>query len=86
MFQEELRAIRLGLGMTQGQLAGVLGISASALGMYEQGRRIPGPRAAARMALALGALGVTLPPVPEAAHGPTPKLLGRGGGRKSGPL
>lgn len=83
MFHTELRAIRRALGMTQGQLAGLMGLSASTLGMYEQGRRIPSRPAAARMSLALEALGASLPPVPETPHGPTPRLLARGGGRNA---
>lgn len=38
---EKIRELRKKAGMTQSQLASRLGISASAVGMYEQGRREP---------------------------------------------
>lgn len=41
MLGEKLRALRTARGMTQSQLADRLGISASAVGMYEQARREP---------------------------------------------
>ena len=40
-FFDRLRALREDRGMTQGQVARSLNVSASAVGMYEQGRRTP---------------------------------------------
>lgn len=40
-FGKRLKGLRLGHKMTQVELASRLGISASAIGMYEQGRREP---------------------------------------------
>ena len=41
MFADQLRRLRAEYGMTQAQLAEKLGVSPSAVGMYEQGRREP---------------------------------------------
>jgi transcriptional regulator with XRE-family HTH domain len=41
MFAQKLKALRLKQGLTQAQLGARLGVSASAVGMYEQGRREP---------------------------------------------
>ena len=41
MLGEQIRRLRTGARMTQGDLAARLGISKSAVGMYEQGRREP---------------------------------------------
>lgn len=41
LFGQRLRSLRQSKGLTQRQLADRLGISASAVGMYEQGRREP---------------------------------------------
>ena len=78
MFCTQLRALRVSLGLTQRAMAGALGLSASALGMYEQGRRVPGPKTAARMARFFALRGLILPPAPPAPEGPPPQLLGRG--------
>ena len=40
-FNERLKQLRLSAGQTQQDLGDELGISASAIGMYEQGRREP---------------------------------------------
>ncbi len=40
-FSQKLKKLRQDAGYTQAQAAGLLGISASAIGMYEQGRREP---------------------------------------------
>lgn len=37
----KLKTLRIRAGMTQGQLAKLLGVSPSTVGMYEQGRRNP---------------------------------------------
>jgi transcriptional regulator with XRE-family HTH domain len=49
----KLRRFRLEQGMTQSELAAKLGVSPSAVGMYEQGRRQPDGRLLARMASVL---------------------------------
>lgn len=41
MFAKRLRALRESRGVSQEEIAGVLSVSASAIGMYEQGRREP---------------------------------------------
>lgn len=41
MFAQKLKALRLKRGLTQAQLGTRLGVSASAVGMYEQARREP---------------------------------------------
>ena len=41
MLPERLTALRKGKGYSQAQLAQVLNLSPSAIGMYEQGRRVP---------------------------------------------
>lgn len=41
MIADRIIELRKGDGMTQTQLASKLNISASAVGMYEQGRRVP---------------------------------------------
>lgn len=41
MFGKRLRQLRLGASLTQAELGRALGVSASAIGMYEQGRREP---------------------------------------------
>ena len=41
VFGNNLRSLRQSRGLTQAQLAESLGISASTIGMYEQGRREP---------------------------------------------
>ena len=41
MLGKRLRALRKARGLTQQELGELLGVSASAVGMYEQGRREP---------------------------------------------
>ncbi len=41
MTGKKIRDLRLEAEMTQGELAARLGVSPSAVGMYEQGRRVP---------------------------------------------
>lgn len=50
MFSAELKKLRTEYGLTQAELARRLGISASAVGMYEQGRREPDSELLARLA------------------------------------
>ncbi len=41
MFAQKFKSLRIKSGYTQAQLAALLGVSTSAVGMYEQGRREP---------------------------------------------
>ena len=50
MFGENLKSLRKKSGYTQQEFASVLGISASAVGMYEQGRREPDQKLLMKMA------------------------------------
>ncbi len=54
MFGENLKSLRKKTGYTQGEFAKKLGISASAVGMYEQGRREPDQKLLLKMAQTLG--------------------------------
>lgn len=73
MYGDRLRAAREGLGMTQRELGRLVGISASAVGMYEGGRRRPGPAARERLRLFFAERGIELPP-PKAGEGEPPGL------------
>ena len=53
MITEKLKQYRLERGLTQAQLAKLLEVSPSAVGMYEQGRREPDGGLLARMASVL---------------------------------
>lgn len=53
MQKGKLRQLRTERGMTQARLAAELGVSPSAVGMYEQGRRQPDGALLARMAAVL---------------------------------
>lgn len=53
MKSEKLKQLRMEKGLTQSQLAKRLGVSPSAVGMYEQGRREPDGDLLARMASVL---------------------------------
>lgn len=64
MFSGWLREVRRGLGLTQGALAEALGVSASAVGMWERGERLPGAKAAARLTCWLAERGIAPPPRP----------------------
>lgn len=54
MTGETIAALRMQRGMTQKQLSARLGVSPSTVGMYEQGRRRPGPEMLVKLAAALG--------------------------------
>ena len=54
MLEKRIRELRTGRGWTQQELAARLGISASAVGMYEQGRRQPDTQTLRRMAQVFG--------------------------------
>lgn len=54
MLGARIAALRRGAGFSQAQLAAILQISPSAMGMYEQGRREPSVQILVRMAGALG--------------------------------
>ena len=53
IFGNKLKTLRLRAGLTQSQLAGQLNISASTVGMYEQGRREPDNDTLSKLCLAL---------------------------------
>ncbi len=53
IFGNKLKSLRLRAGLTQAQLAGQLNISASTVGMYEQGRREPDNDTLSKLCLAL---------------------------------
>lgn len=53
----KLRNLRVKAGLTQAQLADKLNISASTIGMYEQGRREPDNRTLSKLCLELGTSG-----------------------------
>lgn len=61
MFSSWLRDTRRALGLTQKELAEAIGVSPSAVGMWERGLRIPGVRAAARLSAWMTARGITPP-------------------------
>lgn len=52
-FGEKMKAVRINKGLTQKALADKMGVSASTVGMYEQGRRIPDANALSKIAAAL---------------------------------
>lgn len=54
---EKIRQLRKGTGLTQSGLAKKLGISASAVGMYEQDRREPDSRILGRLCEIFGVTG-----------------------------
>lgn len=65
MFSQWLRENRRGLGLTQREMAPLVGLSPSALGMYEQGRRVPGRKAAKRLQEFFAAQGREMPAPPS---------------------
>lgn len=69
MFCKQLRLYRRMLELTQAQLGRVVGVSASAIGMYEQGRRLPGPKVYSRMRLLFLRQGLELAPLPTCPEG-----------------
>lgn len=54
MLHERLKSLRKQRGLTQGELGALLGLSASAIGMYEQGRRAPDGATLAKFAEIFG--------------------------------
>ena len=68
MTGQNIAALRLRRKMTQKALAARLGVSPSTVGMYEQGRRQPGPEMLVKLAAALGTdvNRLVAPPVREA--------------------
>ena len=54
MLGARIAALRRGAGLSQAELAGQLQISASAMGMYEQGRREPSAQMLVALARVLG--------------------------------
>lgn len=68
MFGDEVKELRRLCGITQEDLGHRCGISASTIGMIEQGRRLPSPTLYARIQDTFFAYGYRLPPRP---HKPT---------------
>ena len=56
-FGHKIKTLRLKLGLTQAQLADRLNISASTIGMYEQGRREPDNNTLSKLCEELGTSG-----------------------------
>jgi len=65
MFSSWLENTRRALGLTQGELGAQIGVGGSAVGMWERGKRVPGPRAAARLRAFFAARGIETPPLPR---------------------
>lgn len=63
MFGAWLKRAREGFGLTQQQLGRMIGASASAVGMYEQGRRMPGAVMEARLRWFWRERGVEMPEI-----------------------
>lgn len=63
LFGAWLKRTREGFGLTQEQLGRMIGASGSAVGMYEQGRRVPGAVMAARLRWFWRERGVEMPAV-----------------------
>lgn len=61
MFSSWLEQNRRALGLTQRQLGQQIGVGVSAVGMWERGRRVPGPRAAARLKVFFASRGIKMP-------------------------
>lgn len=69
MFCNQLRENRRKLGLTQAALGRAAGVSGSAIGMYEQGRRLPGPAAEARLRRFFAGHQMELPKLPDQPEG-----------------
>ena len=54
MFSKKLKQLRKEKGYTQKQLATLLQTAESTIGMYEQGRRMPGPKMVQKIEQVLG--------------------------------
>ena len=54
MFSKKLKQLRKEKGYTQKQLATLLQTAESTIGMYEQGRRMPGPKMVHKIEQVLG--------------------------------
>ncbi len=67
MFGNRVRALRKREGLTQRELGVLCGISASAVGMIEQGRRLPSRAVYARMGAILAGRDGSFPTLPPRA-------------------
>lgn len=65
MFCSWLTKTRRALGLTQRELGGLIGVGGSAIGMWEEGRRVPSPKNAARLRAFCAARGIKMPPPPR---------------------
>lgn len=70
MFSSWLEKTRRTLGLTQQELGELTGVSGNTVGMWERGRRVPGPRAAARLRAFFGKRGMEMPPPPRRPEPP----------------
>lgn len=70
MFCVWLKKSRRELGLTQRALGRETGLNPSTLGMYEQGRRVPGTVAAARLRDFFARRGLGMPPLPPQPERP----------------
>lgn len=77
MFSTWLEKSRRRLSLSQRELAAAVGMSPGAVGLWEQGRRLPGPRAAARLEEFFRGRGMEMPPLPPRPEPPEKERLRR---------
>ena len=80
MIGQRIAALRKNVGMSQAELARALGVSPSAVGMYEQGRREPSAQMLVSLAQILGVTTdylLTGAPAPEQTEALGKMLLNR---------
>ena len=70
MFCCWLKKTRRSLGLTQTALGEAVGAAPATVCMWERGRRVPGPRAAAWMDAFFAARGIKMPPPPRQPQQP----------------
>ena len=75
MFCCWLKNTRRSLGLTQTALGEAVGAAPATVCMWERGRRVPGPRAAARMDAFFAARGIKMPPPPGQPQQPERERL-----------
>ena len=76
MFCSWLRKNRRALGLTQAALGEAIGVGGGAVSAWEKGRRVPGPRAAARLGAFFAGLGISMPPPPRQPRQPERERFG----------
>lgn len=70
MFSSWLKKSRRSLGLTQRELGRQIGVGGSAVAMWERGKRVPGPKNAAKLRAFYAARRVKMP-LPPQRPGPT---------------